>query len=129
MAKLSAEDKKNILKILSKYSVEEIAEILTEEPEEDEVEVTPKRRGRPKSTSTKKKREFENEFVDEGPKTKADKVIAEASKKLVESKENVGITKRPKIHMIEVACKNCGRKSVLPSNYPDIDRFICCVPG
>lgn len=75
-----------------------------------------------------KKSQPVNEFFEIEKTIKENKKVREGSKKLnqqIES-ENTGLG-RPAIKMLKVECKNCGREFDLPSNYPNLRNFICCI--
>lgn len=113
-----------LVSILGKYSIEDIRTALENAQPAEKTETAPvkKKRGRPKKTDKK-----ENTFIDEGPQTEEEKRIAEVSKQLIANKSKVAnLDKRPTITMVNVTCRNCGRQIELPSNFPDLTKFICC---
>lgn len=53
------------------------------------------------------------------------KKFSDASHALLESKQK-NVSARPETDMVEVSCRNCGKKYQLSSSFPGINNFVCC---
>ena len=103
-------------KALKNLSPEEIQELLDSISDEE----VPSKQMR-KTT----KKEVHNEFFDmdikENPKHVA------ASKKLNTNKKKIELPFRSEVKLVKVRCRNCGKEFELPTTYPNIEAFVCCV--